>query len=124
MNRSIVSIVAGGFGGTSVASATTGAGGTVRATTASDVAIQLAYAGKVVIVPGYGLAASQAQYAMREMTKLLEANGVDVTYAIHPVAGRMPGHITCCSPRRTSRTSSSSRCATSTPSSHVPMWRC
>ena len=93
MNRSIVSIVAGGFGGTSVASATTGAGGTVRATTASDVAIQLAYAGKVVIVPGYGLAASQAQYAMREMTKLLEANGVDVTYAIHPVAGRMPGHM-------------------------------
>ena len=65
----------------------------MRATTASDVAIQLAYAGKVVIVPGYGLAASQAQYAMREMTKLLEANGVDVTYAIHPVAGRMPGHM-------------------------------
>ena len=93
MNRSIVSIVAGGFGGTSVAAATTGAGGTIRATTASDVAIQLAYAGKVVIVPGYGLAASQAQYAMREMTKLLEANGVDVTYAIHPVAGRMPGHM-------------------------------
>ena len=56
-------------------------------------AIQLAYATQVVIIPGYGLAASQAQYAMREMTKLLEANGVQVKYAIHPVAGRMPGHM-------------------------------
>ena len=77
----------------SVAAAAAGTGGTVRATSAADVAIQLAYAEQVVIVPGYGLAASQAQYAMREMTKLLEANGVEVTYAIHPVAGRMPGHM-------------------------------
>jgi H+-translocating NAD(P) transhydrogenase subunit beta len=93
MNRSIVSIVAGGFGGTTVAAGAAGAAGTVRSTSPSDVAIQLAYASTVVIVPGYGMAASQAQYAMREMTKLLEANGVDVKYAIHPVAGRMPGHM-------------------------------
>jgi NAD(P) transhydrogenase subunit beta len=93
MNRSILSIVAGGFGGASGSQAPAGPGGSVRPTTSADVAIQLAYASQVVIVPGYGLAASQAQYAMREMTKLLEANGVEVKYAIHPVAGRMPGHM-------------------------------
>jgi NAD(P) transhydrogenase subunit beta len=93
MNRSILSIVAGGFGGSGGAAEVVGSGGSVRATSPSDVAIQLAYATQVVIVPGYGLAASQAQYAMREMTKLLEANGVQVKYAIHPVAGRMPGHM-------------------------------
>jgi H+-translocating NAD(P) transhydrogenase subunit beta len=93
MNRSILSIVAGGFGGSGGPAAPVGPGGTVRATSPADVAIQLAYATQVVIVPGYGLAASQAQYAMREMTKLLEANGVQVKYAIHPVAGRMPGHM-------------------------------
>jgi NAD(P) transhydrogenase subunit beta len=65
----------------------------VRSTSASDVAIQLAYAQQVVIVPGYGLAVSQAQHALREMTKLLEAAGVTVKYAVHPVAGRMPGHM-------------------------------
>jgi len=95
MNRSIANIVAGGFGGTSVAAAgPTGAGGgTVRATSAADVAIQMAYARLVVVVPGYGMAVSQAQHAVREMTKLLEAKGVEVKYAIHPVAGRMPGHM-------------------------------
>jgi NAD(P) transhydrogenase subunit beta len=93
MNRSIISIVAGGFGGSSGSATPVGPGGSVRATSPADVAIQLAYATQVVIVPGYGLAASQAQYAMREMTKLLEANGVQVKYAIHPVAGRMPGHM-------------------------------
>ena len=93
MNRSILSIIAGGFGGSGQSAAAGGSGGSVRATSAADVAIQLAYATQVVIVPGYGLAASQAQYAMREMTKLLEANGVQVKYAIHPVAGRMPGHM-------------------------------
>jgi NAD(P) transhydrogenase subunit beta len=67
--------------------------GTVRSTTAADVAIQLAYARQVVVVPGYGMAAAQAQHAVRELTKALEARGVNVEFAIHPVAGRMPGHM-------------------------------
>jgi NAD(P) transhydrogenase subunit beta len=95
MNRSIPSIVAGGFGGV----VTTGGGAgddgdrTVRSTSASDAAVQMAYASQVVIVPGYGMAVAQAQHAVREMTKLLEAKGVEVKFAIHPVAGRMPGHM-------------------------------
>jgi NAD(P) transhydrogenase subunit beta len=94
MNRSITSVVAGGFGGAIEAPAgVAGAGGTVRATSAADVAIQMAYARQVVVVPGYGMAVSQAQHAVREMSKLLEAKGVAVKYAIHPVAGRMPGHM-------------------------------
>jgi NAD(P) transhydrogenase subunit beta len=96
MNRSIQAIVAGGFGGgetTSAAAAGAAATGAVRSTTPADVAIGLTYARQVVIVPGYGLAVSQAQYALRDMTKLLEAAGVLVKYAIHPVAGRMPGHM-------------------------------
>jgi proton-translocating NAD(P)+ transhydrogenase subunit beta len=95
MNRSIPSIVAGGFGG---AVALPGGGAddadrTVRSTSASDAAIQMAYASQVAIVPGYGMAVAQAQHAVREMTKLLEAKGVEVYFAIHPVAGRMPGHM-------------------------------
>jgi H+-translocating NAD(P) transhydrogenase subunit beta len=95
MNRSIANIVAGGFGGTSTApAAVEGAdGGTVRSTSAADVAIQMAYARQVVVVPGYGMAVSQAQHAVREMAKELERRGVEVKYAIHPVAGRMPGHM-------------------------------
>ena len=94
MNRSIREIVAGGFGGDGeLPAAATAGGGSVRSTSASDVAIQLAYAQQVVIVPGYGLAVSQAQHALRDMTKLLEAGGVTVKYAVHPVAGRMPGHM-------------------------------
>ena len=94
MNRSILSVVAGGFGGvTEPAGGARAAAGTVRSTSASDVAIQLAYAREVVIVPGYGMAVSQAQHAVRQMTRLLEAGGVNVRYAIHPVAGRMPGHM-------------------------------
>jgi H+-translocating NAD(P) transhydrogenase subunit beta len=94
MNRSIPSIVAGGFGGV----VTTGGEGddgdkTVRSTSASDAAVQMAYASQVVIVPGYGMAVAQAQHAVREMTKLLEDKGVEVKFAIHPVAGRMPGHM-------------------------------
>jgi NAD(P) transhydrogenase subunit beta len=94
MNRSVSAIVVGGFGGTGeLADGAANRAGTARATTAADVAIQLAYAHQVVVVPGYGLAVSQAQYTLRDMTKLLEAQGVIVKYAIHPVAGRMPGHM-------------------------------
>ena len=96
MNRSIPAIVAGGFGGTGAVAGATGAGehaGTVRSTSAADAAIQLAYASRVVVVPGYGMAVAQAQHAVRELTKELEARGVEVSYAIHPVAGRMPGHM-------------------------------
>ncbi len=96
MNRSIASVIAGGFGGgggEGDGGAAGVAGGTVRATSASDVAIQMAYANQVVVVPGYGMAVSQAQHAVREMAKLLEEKGVAVKYAIHPVAGRMPGHM-------------------------------
>jgi NAD(P) transhydrogenase subunit beta len=96
MNRSIPSIVAGGFGGGGVVEGAEGAGahgGTVRSTSAADAAIQLAYANRVVIVPGYGMAVAQAQHAVRELTKELEKRQVEVSYAIHPVAGRMPGHM-------------------------------
>ena len=95
MNRSVPAIVAGGFGGTVAAPAgqAGAAGGPVRSTSAQDVAIQLAYARQVVIAPGYGLAVAQAQHAVRELEKALEAKGVVVKYAIHPVAGRMPGHM-------------------------------
>jgi NAD(P) transhydrogenase subunit beta len=96
MNRSIPAIIAGGFGGTGAVAGASGAGehaGTVKSTTAADVAIQLAYANRVVIVPGYGMAVAQAQHAVRELSKELEKRGVEVAYAIHPVAGRMPGHM-------------------------------
>src|SRR4051794_7630490 len=95
MNRSIPSIVAGGFGGAVAlpAGGEDGADRTVRSTSASDAAIQMAYASQVAIVPGYGMAVAQAQHAVREMTKILEAKGVEVFFAIHPVAGRMPGHM-------------------------------
>jgi H+-translocating NAD(P) transhydrogenase subunit beta len=96
MNRSIPSIVAGGFGGGGAVAGAEGAGehaGTVKSTSAADAAIQLAYASRVVIVPGYGMAVAQAQHAVRELTKELEKRGVEVTFAIHPVAGRMPGHM-------------------------------
>jgi NAD(P) transhydrogenase subunit beta len=95
MNRSIPAIVAGGFGGggAAIAAAADGEERTARSTSADDVAIQLSYANRVVIVPGYGMAVAQAQHAVRDLTRLLEARGVDVAYAIHPVAGRMPGHM-------------------------------
>ena len=95
MNRSILNIMIGGFGGgegTDAAGAG-GPGGSVRSIGADDVAIQLAYASNVIVVPGYGLAVAQAQHAVRELAELLEEKGVDVSYAIHPVAGRMPGHM-------------------------------
>jgi H+-translocating NAD(P) transhydrogenase subunit beta len=93
MNRSIPNILFAGFGG---APAAGGAPGEERPHTsigAQDAAIKLAYADSVVIVPGYGLAVAQAQHAVKEMANELEKRGVDVNYAIHPVAGRMPGHM-------------------------------
>jgi H+-translocating NAD(P) transhydrogenase subunit beta len=94
MNRSIPNIIVGGFGtGDSPAAVLPGAGAGVHAIAADDAAIQLAYASKVIIVPGYGLAAAQAQHEVAELADLLESRGVDVVYAIHPVAGRMPGHM-------------------------------
>ncbi len=94
MNRSIGNIIIGGFGtGDSTVTAASGGGGALREVKADDAAIQLAYASKVIIVPGYGLAAAQAQHEVRELADLLESRGVTVSYAIHPVAGRMPGHM-------------------------------
>jgi NAD(P) transhydrogenase subunit beta len=95
MNRSVPAIIAGGFGGAVAAPAggERADGGTVRSTSAQDVAIQLSYARQVVIAPGYGMAVAQAQHAVRELERALEAKGVEVKYAIHPVAGRMPGHM-------------------------------
>ncbi|HEX6497496.1 MAG TPA: NAD(P)(+) transhydrogenase (Re/Si-specific) subunit beta [Micromonosporaceae bacterium] len=94
MNRSLANIMLGGFGTGDTGPAAAGpAGATVREVAADDAAIQLAYANSVVIVPGYGLAAAQAQHAAQELAQTLREHGVDVTFAIHPVAGRMPGHM-------------------------------
>jgi NAD(P) transhydrogenase subunit beta len=93
MNRSIANIFKGGFGGVSAAPSGDGEERPVKATSPDDVAIQLSYAERVVIVPGYGMAVAQAQHTVRELTKLLEAKGIEVNFAIHPVAGRMPGHM-------------------------------
>jgi NAD(P) transhydrogenase subunit beta len=93
MNRSIRNIIVGGFGTSDVATATTAGADQIRAVAADDVALQLAYASKVIFVPGYGLAVAQAQHEMAALADLLEKRGVDVSYAIHPVAGRMPGHM-------------------------------
>jgi len=96
MNRSIANVLFGAFGQVSAGAAAVAAGdggGSVRSASAEDVAVMLAYAHKVVFVPGYGLAVAQAQHDVRQLADLLEAKGVEVTYAIHPVAGRMPGHM-------------------------------
>ncbi len=95
MNRSIANVLFGAFGQVTEAAAAAAAsdGGTVRSASAEDVAVMLAYAHKVVFVPGYGLAVAQAQHDVRQLADLLEAKGVEVSYAIHPVAGRMPGHM-------------------------------
>lgn len=95
MNRSLFNVIFGSFGGGGSASGGSDSGGdkTVRETSASDLAIQIAYASKVVIVPGYGLAVAQAQHIIKEVATKLEERGVQVKYGIHPVAGRMPGHM-------------------------------
>jgi NAD(P) transhydrogenase subunit beta len=94
MNRSIPNIISGGFGtGDAAVAALPGTGADVRRLSAEDAAIQLTYASRVIIVPGYGLAAAQAQYEVRELAALLESRGATVWFAIHPVAGRMPGHM-------------------------------
>jgi NAD(P) transhydrogenase subunit beta len=95
MNRSIANVLFGAFGQVTAGAAATATSGmgSVRATTADDVAVMLAYAQKVAIVPGYGMAVAQAQHDVRALADLLESRGVEVTFAIHPVAGRMPGHM-------------------------------
>jgi len=93
MNRSIPNIILGGFGTGDSVAAVAGPTGSVHAIQADDAAIQLAYASKVIIVPGYGLAAAQAQHEVAALADVLESRGVEVSYAIHPVAGRMPGHM-------------------------------
>src|SRR3954447_13838571 len=96
MNRSLANVLFGAFGQVTAGPAGAAAdadGASVRSTSADDVAVMLAYAKKVVVVPGYGLAVAQAQHDVRALADLLEQRGVEVTYAIHPVAGRMPGHM-------------------------------
>jgi H+-translocating NAD(P) transhydrogenase subunit beta len=94
MNRSLANIIMGGFGtGDSAVPIAAAADAQIRSIAADDAAIQLAYASKVIIVPGYGLAAAQAQHGVAELASVLEDHGVEVSYAIHPVAGRMPGHM-------------------------------
>ncbi|HJE56666.1 MAG TPA: NAD(P)(+) transhydrogenase (Re/Si-specific) subunit beta [Bifidobacterium pseudolongum subsp. globosum] len=94
MNRPLMSVLAGGFGGSDAAAgAVDGPEGTMKETTADDVAVQLVYADKVIFVPGFGLAQAQAQRELADLGELLKEHGVEVEYAIHPVAGRMPGHM-------------------------------
>lgn len=93
MNRSLTNVLIGSFGGSSVGVSSAGAVGTHKEISLSDTAVLMSYASKVYIVPGYGLAVAQAQHACHELEKLLTSKGVDVKYAIHPVAGRMPGHM-------------------------------
>ncbi|GAC1500082.1 MAG: hypothetical protein NVS1B14_03800 [Vulcanimicrobiaceae bacterium] len=95
MNRSLTNVLFGAFGAVSESGAAAGSGGpqNVRSATVDDVATMLAYARQVVVVPGYGMAVAQAQHSVRELADQLEKKGVEVKYAIHPVAGRMPGHM-------------------------------
>jgi len=93
MNRSITNVLFGAFGSAATASVGDGQQGTMREINLEDVAVQLAYAKQVVFVPGYGMATAQAQHIVRELADTLEKRGVTVKYGIHPVAGRMPGHM-------------------------------
>jgi NAD(P) transhydrogenase subunit beta len=91
MNRSLLNVIVGAFGGGGAAIGQDG--GTIKEISVSDASVLLNYSQRVVIVPGYGLAVAQAQHVCHELDNLLEENGVEVKYAIHPVAGRMPGHM-------------------------------
>jgi NAD(P) transhydrogenase subunit beta len=93
MNRSFQNVIFGAFGAAPTTSTKTASGLSVRSISAEDAAIQLAYAKLVIIVPGYGMAVAQAQHQVRELAELIEKRGGEVKYAIHPVAGRMPGHM-------------------------------
>ncbi|MDZ4761275.1 MAG: NAD(P)(+) transhydrogenase (Re/Si-specific) subunit beta, partial [Alphaproteobacteria bacterium] len=94
MNRSFISVILGGFGGEAAVTAAAGGGARpVKIGSADDCAFIMKNASKIIIVPGYGMAVAQAQHALKEMGEKLKAEGVDVSYAIHPVAGRMPGHM-------------------------------
>ncbi len=95
MNRSVTNVLFGAFGAIKATTAAGGAksGANVRSASADDVAAMLAYANQVIVVPGYGMAVAQAQHSIRELADQLEKRGVEVKYAIHPVAGRMPGHM-------------------------------
>ena len=94
MNRSFGNVIFGAFGGETVAAAAVSATGlTVRSVSPEDAAVQLAYASRVIVVPGYGLAVAQAQHVVQELAEQIEKRGGEVKYAIHPVAGRMPGHM-------------------------------
>jgi NAD(P) transhydrogenase subunit beta len=91
MNRSLLNVIVGAFGGGPAGAGSEG--GTIKEISVSDAAILLNYSQRVVITPGYGLAVAKAQHVVHELDQLLEENGVEVKYAIHPVAGRMPGHM-------------------------------
>lgn len=93
MNRSLTNVLIGAFGGNTATAAAGQSQGAYKEISLSDAAVVMSYANKVMIVPGYGLAVAQAQHACHELEKLLTAKGVEVGYAIHPVAGRMPGHM-------------------------------
>jgi NAD(P) transhydrogenase subunit beta len=94
MNRPLFNVIFGAFGeGDSPQSSGSGSQGTVKEVGPSDLAVQMNYSNKILIVPGYGLAVAQAQHVIKELEQLLEDRGVEVAYAIHPVAGRMPGHM-------------------------------
>lgn len=93
MNRSLINVLFGSMGSGGSGEGVTSSGGTIKPTTPSDTAILLNYARSVIVVPGYGLAVAQAQHTIHEIEAILEKRGVDVKYAIHPVAGRMPGHM-------------------------------
>ena len=93
MNRSLSNVIIGSFGGGGAAAAGDGEQGTIKEISVTDAAILLAYANKVTVVPGYGLAVAQAQHTVHNLEKILDDKGVEMNYAIHPVAGRMPGHM-------------------------------
>jgi H+-translocating NAD(P) transhydrogenase subunit beta len=93
MNRPLFNVIFGAFGGTNAVAVEGGPQGNIKEVTVSDLAVQMNYSKKVLIVPGYGLAVAQAQHTIKELENILESRGVEVAYAIHPVAGRMPGHM-------------------------------